>query len=173
MFFATASDLVPLLASLEAQQSLQYTLLDLSKVDDPLIYQSYAEIPDFGIASHPTAVANPQYLVCHAGTAVRVQPVPQQAGGIRFAIDPEWNPDTVALRPGGRYGSNAILYGSVGTVMDSAISKDLYRFLAKPFGRNFQKHDAFYIGPEALKLWRDGVRLTTAANSPPEYDLKE
>jgi hypothetical protein len=147
--------------------------MGLFKVNSPQTYPSYVDIPDFGLASHPTAVANPSYLVSSARTAVRVREVPQKAGGVRFAIDPKWNEDTVVFSPGGRHGSNVILYGMVGTVSSSAVSKALYGSFAVPLRKSFRKQHEFYVGPKAFELWQAGFRLTAGAASPLEFDLKK
>jgi hypothetical protein len=173
MFYATAMDLGPMLSSLEAQQKLQYTLTGLFKANRLLIYPSYSDIPDFGRALHPTAVANPSYLISERGTVLRTREVHQKAGGICFAVDQKSNEDTVVFCPAGRYGSDVILYGMVGTVSNSARSKDLYDFIAMPFLQTFEKVQEFLVGPEALALWKAGVRLTTGASTPREFDLKQ
>src|SRR5262245_14780046 len=131
MFYATAPDLIGVLTKLERARPLQYTRTGMFDVERPQAYPSCSAIPDFGRAIHPTAVANPTYLVSTAGHEIHVRKVPQQAGGILFAIDQMANPDTIALSPGGRFGNDVILYGKIGTVSQSPISKDLYAFIGR------------------------------------------
>jgi hypothetical protein len=172
MFYATAQDLGPVLSSLEAQKSLQYTLTGSFKVNRAQTYLSYASIPELGQARHPTAVANPSYLISLQGTPIRAREVPQKAGGVRYAFDQKLNEDTVAISPGGRHSNDVILYGMIGTVSDSVTSKNLYSFVAEPFRERFAKMREFYVGPEALDLAKSGVRLTIGASSPAEFDLR-
>jgi len=171
LFYATKQDLAPLLSSLEAQQNLQYTLTGMFDVNRLQTYFSYADIPDFGRASHPNAIGNPTYLVSLRGTTLRIQEVPQEAGGICFAISQRLNDDTIIFSPGGWYGNGIILYGSIGTISNDATSKILYNFFAKTFREHFRKVQEFYVGAEALNLAKGGVRLTIGASSPPEFDL--
>jgi hypothetical protein len=49
---------------------------------------------------------------------------------------------------------------------------DLYDFMVEPYLARFEKVHEFFLGPEALDLWRSGVRLTTSATSPADFDLK-
>jgi hypothetical protein len=172
LFYATKQDLSPLLSSLETKQSLQYTLTGLFDVNRPQTYLSYADIPDFGRASHPNAIANPTYLVSLRGTTLRIHEVPQHTGGICFAISQRLNGDTITFSPGGWYGSDVILYGRIGTISNSATSKNLYNFFAKSFRERFEKVQEFYVGPEAFDRGKGGVRLTIGAASPAEVDLK-
>jgi hypothetical protein len=48
----------------------------------------------------------------------------------------------------------------------------LYTFVAKGFCKNFKKVREYFVGPEALDLMANGVRLTLDATTPPEFDLK-
>ena len=73
LFYATKQDLAPALSSLEAQKSLQYTLTGLFDKNKLQTYFSYANIPNFGQASHPNAIANPTYLVSLRGTALHAR----------------------------------------------------------------------------------------------------
>jgi hypothetical protein len=80
MFYATALDLVSVLSALEVEKPLQYTLTGLFETNIPQTYPSYADILDFGRAPHPTAAANPSYLLAPRGAEVRVRKVLQKAG---------------------------------------------------------------------------------------------
>jgi hypothetical protein len=172
LIYATKQDLSPPLSSLEAQQNLQYTLTGLFDVNRPQTYFSYADIPGFGRASHPNAIANPAYLVSLRGTALHIHEVPQDAGGICFAISQRLNDDTILFSPGGWYGSDIILYGRIATISNSVTSKKLYNLFVKSFRERFERVQEFYVGPEAFDRGKGGVRLTIGASSPPEFDLR-
>jgi hypothetical protein len=172
MFYATEQDLGPVLSSLEAQKRLQYTLTGSFKMNRVQTYLSYVDIPELGQAHHPTAVANPSYLISLQGTPIRAREVPQKTGGVRYFFDQILNEDTVAFSPGGRHSDDVILYGMIGTVSNSAVSKNLYNFIAKPFREHFAKAREFFVWPAALSLARGGARLTIGAASPSEFDLR-
>ncbi len=172
MFYATAADLGPLLSSLEIERNLQYTLAGLFETSTPQTYLSYVDIPDFGIARHPTSIANSEYLVSPRGATLCIRDVPQRRGGVYYAIDQLLNEDTIVFGPGGRHGNNILLYGRIGTVYDSSMSKGLYNFFTRPFRENFKRTDEFLLGPEALDFARRGGRLALSASTPTEHDLK-
>ena len=172
MFYATAGDLGSVLSPLEAEKPLQYTLTGLFETNKPQTYESYANIPDLGRASHPTAAANQSFLLSYQGTNVRVREVPQKAGGVLVGVDQANNEDTIVLCPAGRHGNHVILCGMMGTVSPSVTSKFLYGFVGKQLRKNFRKEREFFVGREAFDLWNAGVRLTIGASSPAEFDLK-
>jgi hypothetical protein len=177
LFYATARDLSGVLASLEAQKDLQYNfagLFDSKELQELQTYLSYRDIPDLGRAFHRSAVANRRYLVSLRGKALRIRDVPQNKGGVLFAIDLNLNEDSIVFSPGGRYRNDVMLYGMIGTLSPppSAASKNLYTFVAKGFRKDFKKVMEYFVGPEALDLMASGVRLTLDATTPPEFDLK-
>ena len=102
----------------------------------PETYLSYADIPDFGRTCDPTAVMNQSYLVAPQGTVVQVESM-QRIGGINFSIGQGLNKDTVTLSPGGMFGQDVLLYGSIGTVSESGTSLDLYDFIVEPYLARF------------------------------------
>ena len=172
MFFATAGDLAPVLSLLEAKKKLQYTPMRHVVRAEPRIYLSYADIPDFGQTNDPTAVMNLAYLVALQGTVVQVETIYPKTGGVNFAIDQGLNKDTVTLRPGGMYGHGAFLYGSIGTVSESGASLELYDFMVEPFLAQFAHVHGLFLGPEAVDLWKSGVRTTTSAATPGDFNLE-
>jgi hypothetical protein len=172
LFYATASDLCPLLSLLETRKKLQYTLMGLFETDTPQTYLSYADIPDFGRPNHPAAIVNPAYLVASQGTEIRSETVPQKAGGVCFHVSQKLNDNTIAFWAGGLYGSDVLLYGQAGTISNSLVSKDLYGLVVRLFRKQFTTVQEFLVGPEALELGNAGVRLTLAASSPSKFDLK-
>jgi hypothetical protein len=161
------------LSAAEANKPLQYALTGLFHSSRPQIYASYSAVPAFGRAVHSTAVANPAYLLLAYGEHINVRTVAQKSGGVLFAIDQIKNPESVVLRPGGRYGDTVILCGMIGTVSHSAASTDLYNFITKVFRSLFIRKREFLVGPEAAELWKLGGRLTIGAESPEEFDLAE
>jgi hypothetical protein len=172
MFYATARDLTPVLTLLEARKKLQYTPMRHVETNRPQIYFSFVDIPDFGRTYDSTTVHNPAYLVGLKGTVVQVETIYPRLGGVSFSIGQQLNEDTVVLRPGGMYGDGVLLYGAIGTVSESAASMELYDFMVEPYLARFARVREFFLGPEALGLWKSGVRLTTAASSRKDFDLK-
>ena len=172
MFYATAPDLGSVLADLEEIRSIQYVQTGLFKERAQRTYASFKEIPNFGRATNPAAIANPAYLVSVQGTEIHCREVPQRTGEIFFAVDQVVNPKTIHLQPGGAFGPTVILCGTVGTISQSTESKNLYKLAAKEFRKYFVRCQKYLVGPVALEMCRAGVRLTIGAASPTDFDLK-
>ncbi len=119
----------------------------------------------------PNAIACPSYLVTLEGTKVQIREVPQQSGGIRYAVDQLINPDSITFSHGGFFSPEILLYGRVATVSDSAVAKKLFRAFSSAIAKEFIRIKGYWVGPQANGLLRKGCRLTMGAHSPKEYDL--
>lgn len=172
LFFATANDLVPVLERVEAKHRIGYTLCGLFPSAELRSVLSGASIPTLREpAPRPDAIACPQYLITAHDRQVAIREVPQNKGGLLYAVDQLANPESVVFQPGGIYGSDVLLHGRVGSASTSPFSVQLHRAFASAIGKLFEHVKAFYVGPEAHQLWQRGYRLTAAVQSPREYDL--
>ncbi len=171
-FFAAGDDLLPVFESVEANRDLSYTLCGLFPSGKLTSVAAGREIPALrSRAPYPSAIACPQYLVTAAGATVSVREVPQKAGGVLYGVDQLANPESMIMQLGGVYPPDALLHGRVGTASSAPFALQLQRAFASVIGKLFEHIRAFYVGPEAMELWRRGYRLTTSAQSPREYDL--
>ena len=85
-FSATAHDLADVLSSFETNQPCQYTLCGLFVERASKIIRSYKKIPYLGIGVHPTAAANPAYLVSLDGEKITIREV-EQKGAVPRRIE--------------------------------------------------------------------------------------
>ena len=156
----------------ESKQRLTYTPCGLFPSQERESYPAGALLPSLREpAMHPNAVAGAQYLVTPADQPVVVRDIPQKRGGMLYAIDQLANPNSITILPGAIYPPDVLLYGRVATVSSTPFSTQVQRAFASAVAKFFQHIRAFYVGPQAQKLWRRGYRLTQSAQSPPEYDL--
>jgi hypothetical protein len=49
----------------------------------------------------------------------------------------------------------------------------LLRLFGRELSRRFRRVKGFWLGQSALAKWKTGYRLTSAMQSPAEYDLRE
>jgi hypothetical protein len=171
-FFATADDLLPVFDLVDRKHRLAYTLTGLHESPELCTVTKGTDIPSLrDVMEAPNAIACPSYLVTLEGATVQVREVPQQSGGIRYAVDQLINPDSITFSHGGFFSPEILLYGRVGTFSDSKISKKLFRAFSSAIAKEFDRVKAFWVGPEGNELLRPGCRLTMGAHSPKECDL--
>ena len=97
----------------------------------------------------------------------------ESVGRVRYAVNQMLNADSVTFLPGGIYKQEKVLVcGHIGTISDSAISRNLYRAFVSYITKGFEKIGSYRVGPEAVCLMSDGYRMVTIGiSSPAEYDL--
>jgi hypothetical protein len=172
LFFALKEDILPVLEDFDSMGSWKYVPTGFV---DSLEYQTFGEgagIPNLGVATRESAVGCESYLVCASDMPVNLRKISPVDGGIRYAIDQLINPDTITLTPAGIWNDEIVLHGRVGTASRSESSRLLMRRFRSALKKHFVKVKAFYVGPRALVLLKEGKRLTIAAQSSGEFDLR-
>jgi hypothetical protein len=171
-FFATKEDLLPVLDQIDGKGKLSYVLCGNFRGRRLERYSRGIDIPQLGEATTDNVVGSARYLVCKAEETVQLRTIRLNSGGFRFVVDQLVNPNTVVFTPAGIWGQDFILHGEVATVSDSPSAQDIMRWFGSAIRKQFVKIRAFNVGPRANALRESGRRLTSAAQCPPEYDLK-
>lgn len=112
------------------------------------------------------------YLALDQEGKITMREVPQREGGaVKYSVDQAENPDSVSLHIGGMVGEKQLLAGQIGTIRSESGSQELYAEFAREIKRTFSKVKSYYVGPQALNLLAEGVRLSPTAKSSSTYDL--
>ena len=172
LFFAADRDLIPVLQAVESRGPLKYVLVGYFDTEDLQTFPQGAELPNLGKATSESAVNNESFLVSHPELPIGMRRVHGLGNIDRFSVDQLANPDSVILTPGGMWNQDVLLYGRVATVSQTEVAQDLMRRFASAIRKQFIKINAFYVGPKARELFDAGKRLTIAAQSPRDFDLK-
>ena len=172
-FFATANDLLPVLAAVESRRRLVYTLTGHSHSPEVFSFHSAESIETLREpTTSETASTAAAYLVTEVGVPIAARPIQVRSEDkLHWAIDQLANPDSTVLWPGGFWCSDILLSGRVATCSKSAASQSLQRAFENQLKRHFSRIKAFYVGEEAARLLDSGARLTMSAQSPLEFDL--
>ena len=171
-FYAVDGDLLPVLQAAEGRGPLKYILTGNFTTPDLRTFLQGSQLPNLGKATCDFAMGSDSFLVCQPELPIVVRRLPGADGIERFCVDQLANPDTVTLTPGGAWDEEIVLYGCVGTASESKASQELMRRFAVVIRKQFTKIKAVYVGPEARKLLDTGKRLTLAAQTPRDFDLR-
>lgn len=172
-FFATRADLLSLLEKVEAQRSLHYVRSGNHDSKSVEIIDNARSIEQLGIALVGDRNHVPSYLLVDAKTKVNTERIQLRRGGVKYAVYQSENPKSIALNPGGEFGSDAIIAGDVGTVSRDTDSLSLFTLLSKQLKKDFAYINGWYVSKGALEAMDSGLRLTANVKSPPEYDLRK
>jgi hypothetical protein len=172
LLFATASDLLSGLARFEQLHPVQFVETGLFDIRTPRVWLSASAIPSLGRAPSGQAITEPAFLVMFRQNPLVVDDVPQRAGGVKFAVDQLKNPDSTVFWPGGFHSPEVLVSGRIATIGATDTAKTLQKDMVRTVTRGFRRIGMFWLGPDAMKLFEAGARLTTSVQSPPEYDLR-
>ena len=172
-FFAVNDDIKEVLSEVETIMDLQYITAKGYPNTTVERYISGLEIPDIGYATHESASSSQPFLVAARDLIVKPRQVALNAGGSAISFDELLNQDAVTFTPSGRWGSDIVLYGTIGTAHGTEASMKIIKTFEQVFKKRFKKIKAFWVGPKALEELHDGKRLTIAAQSPKDFDLTQ
>ena len=178
-FFSTKTDIEPGLRLIDQKLKVKYIERGLHSSPDCVVYYSALDLPNLGLVASCAASGNPQYLVLPVETEIVIEPVKQFDGTTLYWTGFELNRDAFWFRPGGWHGNAALLGGDIAMLRSSDKVYSYYRPFAQALTKGFVTMlDAlrykWYVGPEALSLLNQGIRLITRDASAPgtSEDLK-
>ncbi len=172
-FFATKSDIEPVLLRFQAEQPLQFVKnVNITSPPQAAITR-VTDIPTVGFATHRSSVGSDQYLVSSQDAPIMPDTIRGAQGETRFVYNHSKWPKSVVMRLGGLWLGRTLLPGLVDTLHDTTDAQALMkRFLKSLKSEDFNKVDIYWVGKEAMAMLKAGRRLATAAyESPPEFDL--
>jgi hypothetical protein len=180
-FFCAGTDLLQVIRDVETTGPLRYVLCGLFEEETPTIFESGSDLPDLGVSVTGISIDEPTYLVVRAGTTVTVRPAPLNRGGVRYAVDQRMHPHSITLTPGGVYvgplaapaKEECVIAGNVGTVWNEKESLELYTLFGKSIRKRSKYVRSEWLGPEAMRLWMNGARLTDDVRASRKYDLRQ
>lgn len=172
-FFATPSDIVPVLARFEAGEPLKFVEMGVTTTPNRAIYLTSNEIPNPGIATHETGSMSEAYLVSHRDTKNAITGFIDRKGENRWSLANSDNEDSVILTISGLWKTGTLLPGNIATLHSSQAAQQLMkRFQSALRREGFSRIRGWWLGAEALERLKAGKRLTvTAEQSPPQFDF--
>ena len=184
--FATRTDLVTGLRVIESQKRLKYVALyrySSRSKGTPIVvphkspefeeYDSLLSVPSLGVNVTGDHNSGDHYLIVTAETQVRIESVLQREGGVHYFVNQLLNPISITFLPGGLYQSGYMICGHIGTISEHPESIEMYKAFSRALTKGFKKVGNYKVGPEALRLMDQGIRMITIGiDEPPKYDLK-
>ena len=170
LFFATRNDLLNWLGSISAFRRLAITEAGLFE-DSNAQTLPLEQCDRLGVSDTGNHVTDRSYLIHDESTAIEMREVPLRRGGVRYSVDQQFNPQTVGLKAGGRFGENIVISGQLVRGTGDAVSDELARLLLNELRKQFTKIKSYYVGKQAVSLLDSGARLTINWAAEKEYDL--
>jgi hypothetical protein len=136
-FFATRSDILPVLNALEAKRALKYVEMGSFTVAQPFVVSRAEDLPNLGAAISGDKNHIPHFMVMPWEDQITCEAVRQRRGGVRYIFSHPHHPNSIAFVAGGTFGSEAIIAGEFGTCFADGPSQALFRMHATAFPEHF------------------------------------
>lgn len=174
MFFATLSDITPIIEAVELLYPIKY--FENGLFDHNIFYQydSAFDIQILGFTNQGNWNASKSYFVIPKNIMLSVRDIPQRKGGIKYAVDGTVNKDNIEFKPCGIYTEKekVIVAGRIATISETDFSQNLYKAFSKKIKKRFNLIDGFYVGKDAEEKLKEGWRLVTNEKLSKGFDLK-
>ena len=172
-FFATPSDIIPVLRRFESDAPLKFVESGTFSTPCWDTYLEASQIPAPGIATHETGNLSKGYLVSRQDVEDRPRVYFINSGEKRWSLDNGSNLETVVLVLAGLWKAQMLLPGNMATLHNTPAAQQLMKwFLSALKKEGFYKIGINWLGKEAMEMLGAGMRLTEAEQSPSQYDLK-
>lgn len=172
MFFTTEKDIEPIMLSIESIYSVEYYEMGLFDDKKDAGFSSIMDIPEFGKPKIGDWNKDLRLLVLPKEQSLQIRQVPQQKGGIKYAIDALINQSSICIQVGGIFKEGILIAGTCGTVYSNDFSDNFFKLISSKIKKNFKKIDGFYVGLDAESKLREGWRLVTNEKLSEGFDLK-
>lgn len=172
LFFATANDILGIIKSIEELFEVKYYEMGLFDINLPANYNSISEVPNIGNPKFGDWNKDVRLLMLPKNKTLNVRDVPQRKGGIKYAIDPLENQNSICFQLGGIYQDGILICGSCGTAFLNDFSESIFKEFSSKIKNKFKKIQDFYVGNEAQEKLISGWRLVTNDKLSKDFDLK-
>lgn len=180
--FATRADYEPVFADVAAQLAVKYAVDEWRLGPDHRVYASPLDAPDFdlfkwGRSPGTTFLVLPED--CELPFTFRPQrQVPEKYGFDLSLIGEPPSYRWIRFHPSGIHKSEqfgeGLLQGWLATNSGHADSLAIFNAFKKSIKKRFEyfRHSGVYVGPDAVKYFDGGGRLTEDLRRPREWDVK-
>jgi hypothetical protein len=162
-FFTTKQDLLDVLQSVEEDSPLYYVRWGYYPSPTAPTFSSASEVPELGTPTRPHR-GEDRYFVFPRWVPLIFREVNRSTGVTEFATEPPANVPWVHLHSGGLYGEEGLVEGIIESPLTRREELRLFDTLSRAIRKRFMRVESSnmgtsYVGPQALKLLRGGMRF--------------
>jgi hypothetical protein len=190
--YATKNDLIRGLTAVEETMRIKYVLDGITQDPNRGYLLSILNHKELGVNKSGQYTSGIGFFIFDKEDIVYADKTFSFIGKSKYYLNQILNPDSIVFFPGGVYridvlnqilhpfsivcfpgilNKDILIMGEISTVSETKKSDELYKLFSRTLVKGFKKIKGYYIGEEALDLYKSGYRLTMAVQSPKEYDL--
>lgn len=170
-FFTTKIDLIRIIHNVEQNIKLKYIETNFYDSGEIKVFHLLEEYENFGInlsGDHQSE----SFLVLERNDLLNIREVKQTNGGVKYYVDQMNNKNSIVIWPGGIYKDQYLICGHAGTINKTPESKNLLNIFKKNIKNECNvKIGRYFIGNDAMKLFKQMRFITINVNQSKEYDV--
>jgi len=181
--YASKRDYAQVIDDVRVQLKLKYAVDEWRLEPDYRVYGSPLEAPDFGLGMAPQYAGTKAFLVLPEDAKLPFSYRPQRQVPEKYGFDlallgDPLNYQWIQFRPSGLHKSEqwgeGMNEGWIATNSQHPDSLAIFNAFKKSIKKRFEyfRHSGVYVGPEAVKYFEEGGRLTEDLRRPREWDVK-
>ncbi len=172
-YFASYEENLQNCLKFESMFQVSYVLSGLFDTSNFQIFHSCTEINNFGKSINGLRSSSPSFLLNPKNYFHNFQTISQKKGGLKYSIDKRSNPTSILFQPSTQFKDIMIIWGLIS--FPENIDKEEALFVEtfrKVYLKGFKIKKSFYFGPDALDLYKKGIRFNMNYNADPISDFK-
>lgn len=171
--YGTRQDWLNWTKEIESVQKIKY--VQVGWFDKPLVtsFGKIADIPELGISKTGNYLTDEGYLVTYNEIEIQIEEIKGTANK-HFAVDSQFNEDSITLRLGGIFSKNAkhvIICGEIAANSEFGNAIEIYKKFHSVIRKNTIKIETYLVGKNAYELFSEGYRFTHDYKRDSKYDL--
>lgn len=181
--YATKADYEPVIADVAAQLAVKYAVDEWRVEPDFRVYPSPLEAPDFGVGKAPQNAGTTMFFVLPEDAELPFSHRPQRQAPEKYGFSPVSireppNYQWISFLSSGFHKSEqwgeGLLEGWLTTNSEHPDSLAIFNAFKKSIKKRFEyfRYSGVYVGPEAVKYFESGGRLSQDLRGPREGDAK-
>lgn len=172
MFFLTKEDVTPIITVIEEEFDVCYHQAGMFSRQHRRVFPAAKKLPHFGAPIAEDWSRDNRYLMLPQKQKLIVRDVPQQKGGIRYAVDMEKNKKNVVyFQFGGIVRDGLLLAGKISISDQGGIECKILKRFASMLRKNTRYMAPFYVGRNAEEKLKAGWRLVCSELQPEACDM--
>lgn len=166
-FYASPEDLLDVMHRLERQRLIKYVRCGYCDSPDADVFTRAMDLPPLG----PETMAFNGFLVSDFHLPIEFRKVVKDSGDVEYSVFSQQNPKSVTLSTGGVWRQRVLVSGSWHTWSEDRDARAIFEMLAAIIRAEFVRCGGFHVGPNALRLAKQGWRLTMNAELSGRHDF--
>ena len=168
LFYATLEDYRAVFSPIDDASNSQYVASYQRHAPVLLNYSGILDLPNLGTSASGGPGGGGRYLLLDRSTDLKLEEKRLYDGSLRWVIPFRRQ---VVLSPSALFEGHTMIAGELSFLSEEKQVEWRFRQYSDKIRKHFNKIDMYWLGPDAMRLYKGGTRFTHEVQLPSEHDL--